>query len=100
MREQCTHLHEFRDVTPSADGCQECLASHGRWVHLRICRVCGHVGCCDDSPNKHATKHFQATQHPVMETYDPPDGWGWCYVDRVMIDLEGNVTAHPDGWKY
>lgn len=100
MSEQCTHLHEFREVTPSADGCEECLASHSRWVHLRICRVCGHVGCCDDSPNRHATKHFHTTKHPVMETYDPQDGWGWCYVDRVMIDLEGNVTPHPDGWKY
>jgi uncharacterized UBP type Zn finger protein len=100
MAEQCTHLNAFKKVTPSADGCEECLASKGRWVHLRICRVCGHVGCCDQSPGKHATKHYHATKHPVMESYDPPEGWGWCYADEVMIDLEGNTTKHPQGSKY
>jgi uncharacterized UBP type Zn finger protein len=100
MADQCTHLDAFHDVQPGSDGCEECLATQGRWVHLRICRVCGHVGCCDQSPGKHATKHYKATQHPVMESYDPPEGWGWCYVDDVMIDLEGNVTAHPAEWKY
>jgi uncharacterized UBP type Zn finger protein len=100
MAEQCTHLDAFRDVEPSADGCEECLATNGRWVHLRICRVCGHVGCCDQSPGRHATKHFRSTKHPVMESYYPPEGWGWCYMDDIMIDLEGNVTAHPIGWKY
>jgi uncharacterized UBP type Zn finger protein len=100
MTEQCTHLNAFKEVQPSADGCEECLASKGRWVHLRICRVCGHVGCCDQSPGKHATKHYHVTKHPVMESYDPPEGWGWCYADEVMIDLEGNVTEHPQGWKY
>ena len=59
-----------------------------------------HVGCCDQSIGKHATKHFQATQHPVMEDYYPGEGWGWCYVDEVMIDLGGDVTAHPPGWKW
>jgi len=49
--------------------------------------TCGHVGCCDDSPNHHATKHFHATKHPIIEGYDPPEGWGWCYVDEVMLDL-------------
>jgi hypothetical protein len=100
VAEQCTHLGDFRDVQPSADGCEECLATGSRWVHLRVCRVCGHVGCCDQSPGRHATKHFHATRHSVMESYDPPEGWGWCYVDEVMIDLEGNVTAHPAGWRY
>ena len=61
-------------------------------MHLRLCRTCGHVGCCDDSPNKHATKHFHATQHPIIEGYDPPEGWGWCYVDEVFLDLGDNVT--------
>lgn len=100
MAAVCAHLNDFRKVEPSADGCEECLASRGRWVHLRICRVCGHVGCCDQSPGQHATKHFHATKHAVMETYDPPEGWGWCYVDEVMIDLEGDVTKHPKGWRY
>ena len=59
----------------------------GEWVHLRLCRICGHVGCCDDSPNRHATKHFHATGHPIIEGYDPPEGWGWCFVDRQMVEL-------------
>jgi hypothetical protein len=63
-------------------------------VHLRLCRTCGHVGCCDQSPNRHATKHFHATGHPIMEAYDPPDGWGWCYVDEIAVALP-NQTPHP-----
>ena len=96
----CTHGAHLKVVTPSADGWEECLKIGSGWVHLRLCRECGHVGCCDDSPNTHATKHFKATGHPIMETYDPPDGWGWCYVDEVMLDLEGLTTQHPAGWKY
>ena len=96
----CTHGAHLKEVTPSADGCEECLKIGSGWVHLRLCRECGHVGCCDDSPNTHATKHFKATGHPIMETYDPPDGWGWCYVDEVMLDLEGMTTPHPKGWRY
>ena len=53
---------------------------------LRLCRTCGHVGCCDDSPNRHATKHFHNTRHPIIEGYDPPEGWGWCYVDEIMLE--------------
>lgn len=56
-------------------------------MHLRLCRSCGHVGCCDDSPNKHATAHFHATRHPIIEGYDPPEGWGWCYVDQIKVAL-------------
>src|SRR6266404_2129680 len=85
MPKGCTHIAGIRNVTPSALGCEECLKSGSVWLHLRICRTCGHVGCCDDSPNKHATKHFHATQHPVIEGYDPPEGWGWCYVDEVLL---------------
>ena len=96
----CTHGAFLKVVTPSADGCEKSLKIGSGWVHLRLCRACGHVGCCDDSPNKHATKHFKATGHPLIETYDPPDGWGWCYVDEVMLDLEGNTTPHPEGWRY
>jgi hypothetical protein len=61
--------------------------------HLRVCRTCGHVGCCDQSRGKHATKHFHRTKHPIIEGYDPPEGWGWCYVEEVMFDLGDNVTA-------
>ena len=88
----CSHLDTIAKVTPSAKGCEECLKSGDEWLHLRICRTCGHVGCCDDSPNRHATRHFHRTQHPIIEGYDPPEGWGWCYVDEVMFDLGGNVT--------
>jgi hypothetical protein len=95
MSESCTHLGGIRDVAPSADGCEECLKTGDWWVHLRLCRTCGHVGCCDDSPNRHATAHFHATQHPIIEGYDPPEGWGWCYVDEVDFDLSDRMTPHP-----
>ena len=88
----CTHMGTIRTVTPSAKGCEECLKMGSIWLHLRLCRECGHVGCCDDSPNRHATKHFHATKHPIIEGYDPPEGWGWCYVDEVFLDLGKNVT--------
>jgi uncharacterized UBP type Zn finger protein len=69
MATHCKHIAGIRDVTPSALGCEECLKTGDEWVHLRICRTCGHVGCCDDSKNKHATQHFHATLHPIMEGY-------------------------------
>jgi Zn-finger in ubiquitin-hydrolases and other protein len=94
MSKGCTHIAGIHNVTPSALGCEECLKSGSRWLHLRICRACGHVGCCDDSPNKHATAHFHATGHPVIEGYDPPEGWGWCYVDQVLFDLSNRKTPH------
>lgn len=92
MTKMCTHAASIRDVTPSACGCKECLKIGSPWVHLRICRTCGHVGCCDSSPNQHATKHFRATGHPIIEGYDPPEGWGWCYVDNEFVDLGGRTT--------
>ena len=92
MAKTCTHLDGIREVTPSARGCEECLKTGSVWLHLRLCRTCGHVGCCDDSPNRHATKHFHATGHPIIEGYDPPEGWGWCYVDEVMFDLSDQAT--------
>jgi len=82
----CTHVRgpvEVRVRTPA--GCEECLAIGSGWVHLRVCMSCGHVGCCDSSPNRHATKHFHATQHPVVRSYEPGEDWGWCYVDEVML---------------
>jgi hypothetical protein len=83
----CRHNSTINKVKPSARGCQECLEMGSTWLHLRLCRSCGHVGCCDDSPNRHATAHFHATQHPIIEGYDPPEGWGWCFVDEEDIDL-------------
>jgi uncharacterized UBP type Zn finger protein len=97
----CTHLDTIRAVKPSADGCEECLKSGDVWVHLRICRSCGHVGCCDSSKNKHATRHYKATGHPIMESYVPHDPWGWCFVDEEMLDFRGNQTPPPPrkGWR-
>jgi hypothetical protein len=83
----CTHLDQIKDVKPSANGCEECLKTGSWWVHLRICRICGHVGCCDQSPNKHATKHFHATGHPIMQSIEPGEDWYWCYVDKVVFEI-------------
>ena len=91
-REVCAHGAFLRRVTPSAKGCEECLKIGSPWVHLRLCRQCGHVGCCDQSPHRHATAHFHATRHPIIEGYDPPEGWGWCYVDEIFLDLGDDVT--------
>ena len=87
MSARCDHMATINQVTPSAQGCEECLKTGSVWLHLRLCRSCGHVGCCDDSPNRHATAHFRATHHPIIEGYDPPEGWGWCYVDDIIVDL-------------
>ncbi|MBD9450370.1 MULTISPECIES: UBP-type zinc finger domain-containing protein [unclassified Rhizobium] len=84
---RCSHQNSVRSVRPQTMGCEECLATGQAWVHLRLCRECGHVGCCDQSIGKHATAHFRSTGHPIIEGYDPPEGWGWCYVDETMIDL-------------
>jgi len=69
MTTPCTHLDQIQDVTPSAQGCEECLKIGDTWVHLRECLICGHVGCCDSSKNKHATKHFHATKHPIIQSF-------------------------------
>ncbi|HMG36147.1 MAG TPA: UBP-type zinc finger domain-containing protein [Blastocatellia bacterium] len=79
------HLQEIRDVTPSADGCEECLKTGSQWVQLRMCLTCGHVGCCDSSEGRHATGHFRATAHPIMQSIEPGQSWRWCYVDEAMV---------------
>ena len=87
MAEQCRHLDQVRDVEPNTpQGCEECLATGDSWVHLRLCLTCGHVGCCDDSKNKHASKHFRGTQHPVMRSLEPGEDWGWCFVDELFLE--------------
>ena len=88
MAQECTHLDHIHDVKPSANGCEDCLKIGAHWVHLRICRECGHVGCCDSSPNKHATKNFHATNHPDMQTIEPGEDWYWCYIDQVSFEME------------
>jgi hypothetical protein len=84
----CRHLDQLLDatVTPSAPGCQVCLASGGTWVHLRLCQTCGHVGCCDQSPNRHARAHAKAAGHPVIRSHQPGEDWAWCFVDSVEYD--------------
>lgn len=87
----CQHLTDVArkrtsPVHPSSEGCKECLESGGRWVQLRLCLTCGHVGCCDSSPNQHATRHFHATKHPVMRSFEPGQSWAWCYVDEEMVE--------------
>lgn len=84
-KEVCTHLDLINAVTPSAQGCEDCLKIGDGWVHLRICLVCGHVGCCDNSKNKHATQHYRTTGHPIIQSFQPGEDWRWCYVDEVLL---------------
>jgi hypothetical protein len=79
----CTHLDTIHDVRPSANGCEECLKLGDTWVHLRMCEECGHAGCCDSSKNKHATKHFHATKHPIITSLEPGEAWLYCYIDQI-----------------
>jgi uncharacterized UBP type Zn finger protein len=91
---ECMHLDQIRDVRPHTTlGCEDCLKIGSSWVHLRLCMTCGHVGCCDSSPNKHASKHFQHTQHPIVRSFEPGETWGWCYVDRLMLDFSLDTVA-------
>jgi len=85
MVANCTHLDQIHDVQPSVQGCEECLKTGDWCVHLRECLVCGHVGCCDSSPNRHATKHFHATEHPIIQSFEPGEDWIFCYVDEVVM---------------
>lgn len=98
MTTGCSHLDQILDAEPSGPGCVECVAT-GRqdWVHLRVCQRCGQVGCCDDSPGRHATAHHQSTGHPVVRSYEPGEGWYYCYPDDLLFDLEGAPPAptHP-----
>jgi ubiquitin-hydrolase Zn-finger-containing protein len=85
MTRRCSHLSAIRAVTPSGDGCKECLETGGTWVHLRECLICGHIGCCDNSPGKHATGHFHSTGHAIIRSFEPGEDWRWCYVDAMVV---------------
>jgi uncharacterized UBP type Zn finger protein len=94
--EACGHLETIQAVTPSADGCEDCLKTGDGWVHLRMCLICGYVGCCDNSKNKHATRHYRATQHAMIMSFEPGENWLWCYADRASITptlLNENFTG-------
>jgi uncharacterized UBP type Zn finger protein len=90
MAETCTHLDtiEVLELPDEIPGCEECLAMGSTWVHLRMCQSCGHIGCCDDSPNRHATTHFAATEHPIIRSAEPGEDWSWCFVDEVAFVLK------------
>ncbi len=83
----CTHLDQISDIEPQTPtGCTACLAIGGTWVHLRLCLSCGFVGCCDDSPNRHATAHFHEVHHPLIQSFEPGEDWIWCFVDEVAME--------------
>ena len=86
--EGCTHGEQVQLVRAQTDGCTECLASGDRWVHLRLCMQCGHVGCCDNSKNQHASRHFRATSHPIIASFEPGEDWGWCFFDEMWLDAD------------
>jgi Zn-finger in ubiquitin-hydrolases and other protein len=87
----CTHLEqiEYTELPDSIAGCEDCLAIGGRWLHLRMCTYCGHIGCCDSSPNRHATAHAKAESHPVIRSAEPGEDWFWCYEDEVAFTVGG-----------
>ncbi len=87
----CEHIRLAHDLKPKAQVCEDCMKIGGRWVHLRLCLECGHAGCCDSSPNRHASKHFHASGHPIMRSIEPGEDWGWCFVDEVEFDLSRGV---------
>jgi uncharacterized UBP type Zn finger protein len=97
---ECTHLDQVRvtQLPESSDGCEECLAMGSGWVHLRICLTCGHVGCCDDSPNRHATAHADGTGHPIIRSLEPREDWSWCYPDQLgmlLPEVQGRTRIPP-----
>ena len=87
----CSHLDriEVTEVPETIEGCEECLKIGGTWVHLRMCMTCGKIGCCDDSPNRHATGHHGESGHPIIRSAEPGEEWSWCYIDEVAFALAG-----------
>ena len=84
MPDECKHLQSAHDSKPKTTGCEECLKMGDNWVHLRLCLSCGHVGCCDSSKNKHATKHYHSTHHPVIRPFESGEAWRYCYADELF----------------
>jgi hypothetical protein len=91
--------HFDADALPSGDGCAECLASGGWWVHLRRCAACGHVGCCDSSPGQHCSEHFVSTGHRFVQSFEPGEEWFWDFADQQAVDgpALAEPTSHPAG---
>ena len=95
MSQPCTHLDPIElPVLPEAvAGCEDCLASRGSWMHLRMCQACGHIGSCDSSPSRHASAHARATEHPIVRSAEPGESWSWCYVDQLAFVVEAPDAA-------
>jgi uncharacterized UBP type Zn finger protein len=81
----CEHTDQIKSVKPGTNGCSECLKLGWPWVHLRVCLTCGHVGCCDSSKGRHATRHFEETGHAIMKSHEPGENWRWCYIDQKYV---------------
>jgi hypothetical protein len=101
----CTHLDQVQitELPDAVDGCVDCLAGGTEWLHLRICLSCGHVGCCDDSPERHASGHARAAEHPIIRSLEPGEDWSWCFVDElpmVITEVQGTTRIPPSplGW--
>jgi uncharacterized UBP type Zn finger protein len=97
MAEACTHTDriERTELPDAIAGCEDCLAIGGRWLHLRMCATCGHIGCCDSSPNRHATAHVHTSGHPIVRSAEPGEDWFWCYEDEVAFTVDSPATG---GW--
>lgn len=97
MPDICAHLETLHEVQPSDQGCHECLQQGGRWVHLRMCQSCGHIGCCDNSPGRHATGHYRETEHPLIQSFEPGEEWFWCYPENIAFEIPGAdpSPSHP-----
>ncbi len=81
----CSHADQIEVMTSDTHVCEDCVKEGTRWVHLRLCLTCGHIGCCDSSPRRHATAHFKSTQHPLIRSNEPGENWVWCYVDEEVV---------------
>ncbi len=96
----CTHLDQvvIRQLPETVDGCEDCLLTGDPWLHLRICLECGHVGCCDDSPNRHASAHAHVSAHPIIRSLEPGEGWSWCFLDEIAMllpEVQGETRIPP-----
>jgi hypothetical protein len=89
----CTHVATITDVALPLEVCEDCMEIDGEWLHLRQCLICGRTGCCDESPNRHASKHAARTGHAIARSAEPGETWAWCYVDEVVFE------PGPDGWE-
>jgi hypothetical protein len=91
---ECTHLDAIHEIVPhTLAGCEDCLKIGSTWVHLRLCMTCGHVGCCDSSPHRHARQHSHHQHHPIVRSFAPGENWGWCYIDNVTLEFAPTLVT-------